>query len=418
MSTTAPQLGFREVLQLKPVRRLWLAQLVSIFGDFLALFAVLSAVTFRWHGTATEVTFLTLAYMLPFAFVGPLAGVFVDRWNVKRTMIASDLSRAVLALTLVFVTDLAQVYAVLFLLSVVSSFFMPAQTVTLRTIVPAEGLLAANGLMQQAFQLTRIVSPTAAGALVSWLGESACYYLDGVSFIFSAAMIATIIIQRAVTPSASDGGKVKTVVTELSAGMKFIFTHAAISFVIISMAAGMFAISCFSPLFAVYVRDTLKATPLLFGIISSLVGVGMIVGMPLITKLARTRSKSHLVISGLFAIGVSVYLLAAFGSVPVAALATLGMGVGVAFIMVPSQTLMQQETPMEMIGRVSSSVMSVLCIAQVIGLIFSGSLAHWLGIKNLFYTSAGLLALIAAVGFFFLQRQSSQSPESALEGVP
>jgi hypothetical protein len=62
--------------------------------------------------------------------VGPLAGVFVDRWNVKRTMIISDLVRAALILGLVFVTRLEQIYVLFFLVSTVSSFFGPSQSIT------------------------------------------------------------------------------------------------------------------------------------------------------------------------------------------------------------------------------------------------------------------------------------------------
>src|SRR5690348_2400203 len=109
MASPTPQLSLREVLALRPVRRLWAAQVVSIFGDFLAIFAVFGVVSFRMHGTATQISLILVSFLLPFAFVGPVAGVFVDRWNVKRTMIGSDLIRAVLAALLVFVTDINQI---------------------------------------------------------------------------------------------------------------------------------------------------------------------------------------------------------------------------------------------------------------------------------------------------------------------
>jgi DHA3 family macrolide efflux protein-like MFS transporter len=83
MASPTPHLTFRDVLKIRSVRRLWLAQLVSIFGDFLAIFAVFSLVTFQLHGTPTQVSMILVAYMLPLAVVSPLAGVFVDKWNVK-----------------------------------------------------------------------------------------------------------------------------------------------------------------------------------------------------------------------------------------------------------------------------------------------------------------------------------------------
>ena len=159
-STTTPAaFTVKTILKFKPFRTLWLAQFVSVFGDFLALFGVISLITFRWHGTPVQVTTVTIAFVLPMAIISPIAGVFVDHWNVKRLMIASDLIRAALILMLVFVHSVPQIAAIFVLLSSVSSFFAPAQSVTLRTIVPPEGLLAANALMMQAFYIVGCYRP-------------------------------------------------------------------------------------------------------------------------------------------------------------------------------------------------------------------------------------------------------------------
>jgi DHA3 family macrolide efflux protein-like MFS transporter len=413
MSEVPRQMSIREVLQLRPVRRLWLAQIVSVFGDFLAIFAVLSYVSFNLHASASQVTGISVSFMIPFALIGPIAGVFVDRWNVKRTMIASDLIRAALAIGLVFASSLLQIYLILFLLSAVSAFFMPAQTVTLRTIVPREGLLSANALVQQAFQIMRIISPALAGAMVGLFGAGSCYYVDSLTYIYSAAMIATLVIAREPVAPAKDSHPIKSVLSDLMVGVKFIFTHATISFVIMAMAAGMFAISCFGPLIAVYVRDELQANSLVFGIVNALIGVGMIGGTLIMNRFAQKLSKTHLALWGLLIMGVFVIVLAAFRSITAASISMLGVGVGVVFVFVSAQTLMQGQTPMELIGRVSSSVMSVLSIAQLVGLVFSGSLAQTLGIRNLFYASAIMLFLITVFGYFRLPQP--QQPTLATE---
>jgi len=412
MDAAMEQLSFRKVMQIPAFRRLWLGQLVSLFGDFLALFAVLSYVSFKLHATAAQVTFISVAFLIPFAFFGPVAGVFVDRWNLKRTMIVSDLLRASLMFSLVFIPNLYGIYAILLALSLVSTFFIPAQSVTLRTLVPPHGLLSANALMQQAMQLVRILTPAIAGALVGWVGAKICYYIDTFSFLFSAFMIAPLLIRRDLTASAAPGkNSIGAVFSELGAGAKFIFTHASISFVIISITAGMFAISCFGPLVAVYVRDNLKANELVFGIVNSLIGVGMIICTMMIGKFAKSRAKTQMVIEGLLAIGISVVVMASFGNIKMAAIGMFGVGVGAALIMIPSQTLIQAETPVEMVGRVSSSVWSLLSVAQVVGLIFSGSLAVRLGVVKLFYLSSAMLVAIAIFGFFRLQSRTPRNPD-------
>src|SRR3954471_4620763 len=204
-------LTFRDVLSIDVMRRVWYAQVISLFGDFFALFAVIDYFSFRMHGTPAQITGLQIAYMLPIVFVGPIAGVFVDRWPLKPTLIASDLLRAGLALLLIPATSIWQVYAVMASLSCVSAFFGPAQTVTIRAHVPTSGLMSANALMQIAFMSSRIVGPATAGAIVASFTPRVCYLIDVFSFLGSASLIASVGIKRPASlqpPSESSGNRI------------------------------------------------------------------------------------------------------------------------------------------------------------------------------------------------------------------
>lgn len=416
MSAANPTPAFtpKTILQHRPFRTLWLAQFVSIFGDFLALFGVISLITFRLHGTAVHVTAVTIAYVLPLAIISPVAGVFVDHWNVKRVMIASDLIRGVLIVLLVFVTDVAQICAIFAILSAVSSFFMPAQSVTLRTIIPMEGLLAANAMISQAFYVVRLLSPFAAGALIAWLGERVCFYLDTGSFIFSAAMISTLAIVRTRVQTQKS---VESLTRDFMEGNKFIFTHAGLTFVFLAMGVAMFVLSSFSPLISIYIRDSLSAGPFIFGVISSMVGIGLIIGTQVLTRLHTPASRTNIVLGGLLALGVGAALLGAFHNIAMAALSTFTMGFAISFVLIPAQTMSQQETPPAMMGRVSSTFMSLIALAQVLGLLLSGYLAQRLGIRALFLACAGLLALISVGGYLFMG-QRGESPPTAAAAEP
>ncbi len=393
-STQPPQmLTMRQVLADKQFRRLWIGQLVSIFGDFVALFAVQVAITFRMHGTAEDVTGVMVAFVLPMAIIGPIAGVFVDRWNPRITMIVSDLTRAVLIAMLAFATHLWQIYAIFFAMSTVSSFFLPAQSVTVPLLVKREGLMAASGLMQQAMQFVRIFSPAAASSLVSWFGEAACYYADSLTFLVSASLLATLVYHRAPLQSARG---LKAVLNDLGAGMKFIFTHPKYSFVILSMTAGMFAISCFGVLLSVYVRDILHGGPKLFGALGSLIGAGSITGAIVVQKLSKGKAPAHMVSFGLLGVGIFILLIAIFGQTVTTLAGSFGIGFSVAFILVAATALLQGETPPELRGRVSSSYMALISVAQSVSLIFAGGWATRFGLANLFYGSAVALFLVAA----------------------
>ena len=412
MSSPPAALSLKQVFQQKAFRRLWLAQFVSIFGDFLALFAVISLITYRWHGNPVQVTVVSLAFVLPMAIVGPPAGVFVDRWNVKRVMIASDLIRAALVVLLLFVTNVRQIAAIFFALSTVSSFFAPAQSVTLRTLVPPEGLLAANALMSQAFYVVRLVSPALAGVLVAVLTEKSCFYLDAASFVFSAVMISTLSIVR---PSLINKEKTLRALTDdFIAGNKFIFTHSALAFVFTAMAAALFVLSSFSPLVSIYIRDFLFAGPVWFGIISAMVGVGMILAAQLVTRMIQNRPKTNAVLGGLAGLGLGAALLGVFRNIPLASVSTFTIGFAIAFVLVPEQTLMQQETPPDMMGRVSSTFLSLISIAQGLGLLLSGYLAEKLGVRQLFVACGAGAILIAAIGYLrFSQPRGNMAKETA-----
>jgi len=406
----------RETLKISGFKRLWFAQVVSILGDFLALFGVINLITFRWHGTPLQVTNVMIAYIIPVTIVGPLAGVFIDRWNVKRTMIASDLIRAVLILGLAFVTTREQIFVIFLLVSTVSSFFAPAQSVTLRTLVPVNGLLSANALMAQAFYTMRIIAPALAGLLVYWMGENSCFYLDTASFCFSAAMLSTIVVMRVVSRKSAGDKTVASLMKDYTAGSRFILTHPAISFVMMAMMTAMFVLSCFSPLISVYVRDQLHAGTRAFGLISAMIGVGLIVGTQTVNAVAKGFSKKRVALAGLFGLSFATFVLALFQTSLLAGASMFGIGFAIAFIIVPAQTLMQQETPQDMLGRVSSSFMAVFSLSQLLGLLLSGSLAGMIGMRRLFLLSALLLVLLSAAGYLWLRDDKPEKKAIAAAG--
>lgn len=403
MATQVSTLGFRDVLQDTAVKRLWLAQVISVFGDFLAIFAIFAVVTFQFHGNAMQVALILVAFLTPLALVSPIAGVYVDQWNVKATMIASDLIRAAMVLVLVFARDLNLIYGTLFAMSTVSAFFMPAQSVAVRTLAPPGGLLAVNALMTQAMQGAQIISPSIAGLLVDLAGANACFALDTLSFFVSAGLVATLTISREAPHKQAPASGVWTA---LNQGLRFIFTHRAISFVLISMACGMFAVRCFGALLSVWVRDVLLSGARLFGLLNTAIGVGMIAGSQMVRKLAGRFAPEQTVSLALAGMGVAVAIIAVFANIASTTVGMLALGYCAAFNMITAQTLMQQETPPELLGRVSSAMMSLMAVSQVLAMFFAGPVAEHAGLRALYYGSAVMLVAIAGAGLAQLRRRA------------
>jgi MFS transporter, DHA3 family, macrolide efflux protein len=428
MSTAAPitdqpklaPLTMGEVLRIPLMRRLWYAQIVSVFGDFLALFAVIIVMTFNLHATAQQITGVQIAYMLPIAVLGVLSGVFVDRWPVKPTLVSSDLIRALLCLGLFFVHSVWGFYIVLAAISVVSSFFSPAQGVALRSAVPHHGLGSSQALMQQVMMGMRIVGGPVATGLVSALGPRFCYGIDSISFIASATLIATLAISL---PSPPAGAKTTSAVDEeltglrrigsdMKQGISFIVHHAAIFFVIMSLAAGMFVLGCFGPLIAVYVRDNLHGSKGTFGLTSPMIPLGMVLGMNLIVKLSKSKKAATLVYYGLGGIGVGTLLLALFPHLYATIPGLFIIGFAAAAIIVPAQTLIAQETPPAMMGRVGSTVMSAVFSAQILGLILSGVLTEHISVRGVFALCTAMLVILTIIGKLWMEPDHHPAPSA------
>ena len=406
-----------EVLRIPLMRRLWYAQIVSVFGDFLALFAVIIVMTFNLHANAQQITGVQIAYMLPIAVLGVLSGVFVDRWPVKPTLVSSDVIRALLCLGLFAVHSVWGFYIVLAAISVVSSFFSPAQGVALRSAVPHHGLGSSQALMQQVMMGMRIVGGPVATGLVSALGPRFCYGVDSISFLASATLIATLAISL---PRAAPGAHASSAIEEeltglrrigndMKQGISFIVHHAAMSFVIMSLAAGMFVLGCFGPLIAVYVRDNLHGTKGTFGLTSPMIPLGMVLGMNIIVKLSKSKKAATLVYYGLGGIGVGTLLLALFPHLYATIPGLFIIGFSAAAIIVPAQTLIAQETPPPMMGRVGSTVMSAIFSAQILGLILSGVLTEHISVRGVFGLCTAMLVILTIVGKLWMEPEPHEA---------
>jgi MFS family permease len=273
--------------------------------------------------------------------------------------------------------------------------------------------MVANALNAQTIHLTKIIAPAIAGLLVAWAGEKACFYLDAVTFLFSAAMIARIPLEQAAEAASKAGKSLSAVFAEFREGLAFLNGHLALRFVVLAMAAAMFIIGAFNALIAVYVRETLHADAKIFGALMSSIGLGTIAGAAWIAKFAHARPKPLLVVGGIFGMGVGVLLLALATNSPAALACSLTLGLAASAVLIPTQTMTQQETPAAMLGRVSSTSISLMTVAQLAGVAVSGKLAAMMGIRHVYLLFAAMLGVIGAGGFALATRIRLHAAEPA-----
>ena len=165
----------------------------------------------------------------------------------------------------------------------------------------------------------------------------------------------------------------------------------------------MFVLGCFGPLIAVYVRDSVHGSTRVFGFASALIGLGMFAGINLLTVAGKRIPNNVLVYSGLGGIAGGLVIMSMLPAMWSTLLATLIIGFAVSGIVIPAQTMIQGETPPALLGRVGSTVMSVVFTAQIGGLVLSGVLANAVGVRRVFGVCAVLLAVLIAVGRLWME---------------
>ena len=173
------------------VRRLWLAQIVSEIGDWfytLSIYTLLLQLT----GRASSVALAMVLQVLPQTFMGPTAGVVNDRIKRKHVMIAADLVRCVIVLSMLFVQSPSMVWLVYPLLlaeTCMVSFFEPARNAVIPNIAAPGEVLVANTLSSATWSVNLMIGAAAGGVVAALFGRNATFIVNALSFLASAFLI-------------------------------------------------------------------------------------------------------------------------------------------------------------------------------------------------------------------------------------
>ena len=174
-------------------RKLWLAQSVSVIGDKLNQIS-LAMLVFERTGSMLQIGAVLAVTVLPAAFLSLPAGALVDRWDRRKTMIASDVLRALCVVLIPFAADwnILAVYALAFASSTVSLFFQPARLSLIPDVVGEEELMAANSLDNASFAVSELLGLAVGGVVVAAVGWRVAFFADAATFIVYAALVAAI----------------------------------------------------------------------------------------------------------------------------------------------------------------------------------------------------------------------------------
>jgi predicted MFS family arabinose efflux permease len=423
-----PSVDLRSPLRLlgrAPDLRLLLgAGLVSMTGDWLLSVGLAYAV-YALTGSTLASAAALLAAFVPQVVVGSLAGVFVDRWDRKRTMVVTNLLLAAGLLPLLLVSGADRiwlVYVVLAVQSCLEVFFAPAEQAFLPRVVDDADLVAANGLNAQARDVARLVGSALGGVVAAAGGIRAVAVADAVTFAAAAVLVARIRTSGA-RPQAADAavdviqGRLAALVDEWRVGLRTVTSSHVLKTLVLMLLITSTGEGIMGTLFAPYVRHVLHGSGQVYGVITGVQAIGGVVGGFLVAVVADRWSPVAMVwcgavLFGLVDLAIFLYPLLWVTPWPAAGGMVL-VGLPGAVMVAGVMTLYQRNTTDERRGRVFSLVSLAQAVSVVVGSAIAGVLGGPTGIMP-------ILALQGAgyvvAGLFVLARLGTR--ESSLDLTP
>ena len=381
-------------LQLRPkFRALWLAQVISLTGDWFNTIASVIIVN-RYAETSLALGGLFIARALPPFLLGPVAGVVADRFDRRKVLILSDVLRAAIVLCFLLIDspeDLWLLYTLTVLQFSVSAFFEPARAALVPGLVESGELLTANTLASITWSAMLTLGGAIGGLTASLFGVQVSLIVDAATFLVSAALLLTIRGQfQADTIHATNGGWQNFV-----DGMNYVRKDLDVGLVTLVKALGQ--VGSFDIIAALYAAHVFRegqegATTL--GLMFTAFGVGAVLG-PLISNRLGNSSLIWLrraILAGFAGMPLAWLIVASAPSLPVALAGCILRGAAGSINWTYSDVLLQMTVPNHLLGRVFSFDFALFTLAVSISLWLTGF------VSDTFHLEPRMIVLLLAAG--------------------
>lgn len=385
------------VLRRRPFALMWIAQLVSTTGSALTSIAA-SILVYRLTDSALAVGLMLMVTAVPSLVVGLVAGVFVDRVDRRRILIASDLIRGVLVFLIPVLasSQIAWLYVLVLASSAVSTFFDPAFESVLPDLAPDEELAAANALMSISGFGATAIGFAAAGFFASAVSVDLAFWIDAATFVFSASCV--LIVRLPAQPVPEAATSVESVVRNLGVGIRYVARTPILRSMLLVSVLVYLSFGLWNALLLPFALRALHATEFEYSLQEALTSIGFVVGSLLMANWAdRLREGQWLSLSFL-AMGAVGIVYAGSSLVPVAILLVMASGFANAPSSIGRRLIIQRHTPRDLRGRVNSSFFVARDMVFLVGMAAAG-LADVIDVRYLVMASA---VLLLAGGLFAL----------------
>lgn len=414
-NTPAPYkpVGYIDLLRRnRAFRQLWLGQVVSQMGDWfdtIALYTIILNLT----GSGRDVGLLLVARFVPSFLFGPLSGVVADRFSRQRIMIVTDILRALVVLGFLFVRRPEQLWIV-YVLTVfqlgLSTFFEPAKTAAIPSIVEDRELVAANAISSVTWSVMLTLGAAIGGLITGWFGTDAAFILDAASYVLSAALIARIRMQKRRKRERQKLSVGRALgITETIEGIRYVKDRPRVlALLLVKPAWGVGGgILTLLAVFGERIFPVGKSAATGIGVLFAARGIGTAVGPIVARRMAGEVDRRMQAWIGIAFLIAGVFY-AAFGSARSFVFALIVLGVahcGGSILWVFSTVLLQRGVDDNFRGRVFAAELALLTLTMAASNYTTGELLARFQISPRVVTiGIGIFFLLPGLAWFLTQR--------------
>ncbi len=402
-------------------RRLWLAQIISNFGDWFGILAVYALIQ-TYSGSELLLGLIIVVKMLSLAASSPLAGFITDRFNRRQLMILCDIMRGILVLGLILVTSqelLWLAYVITAIQMVFSAIFEPAKTSSIPNVTTPKELVNANILSAASWSIIFTTGMAFGGFATAYLGTDLVFIINAISYGISA-----IFIYRAVIPQVEmtdeEKKKNRNPLTGIIEGFKFLKNNGDVLRPALAKGTFTMCIGALVYMLIIVAEDVLLMGSVGLGILYAARGIGTGIGPVLGRRLFR-RESGWIRAMGLFMIfcGLMYCITSWLSSIVLMSIFVLLAHMASGSNWVMSTVLLQRRSPDLFRGRVFSTEWLLFTLAQSVSVTVASFILEydWLTIRECMLAFAILLIISGSFWLIKVAPREKDAPDEILDGL-
>lgn len=399
---TTEEKGYKALLNYKDYIKIWVGNTISRFGDAIDSIAFLWMV-YEMTGSTLMMGTVMAVNAAPAVLFGMTAGVLVDRMDKKKVMIVTDLLRglstAVMAFLYIYdMISIWHLYVFTFINSLCEVFASPARASAMQVLVDKKHYLTANSLRQASTSIAEIAGTAAAAIIMGYLSIGAAILIDSATFFISS--FTAIIAKIKISGNKNRPLNIKQFYREFVEGLTVIKSNVVLLVSLTMACLVNLVLAPFNVLMPEYSDKILMAGEKGMSLILMSFTIGMVAGSLIIGQIGHRFKKSTMVITGFMGLGAGMMLFGFISNVQLACVAAIIGGGFIPVISGGSMTLMQESTPVDKMGRVSSTASTLSLLGLPLGYAISGIMSYGINVLTTFKVVGTLIVIIAIPPLF------------------